>query len=114
MPDLTTLTDDQIRVKAAEAMGYHKGKIAWMSPDGEYGLPDPLHDPNDAVALAEAKCECWSLAAGRDVDGKRQFTADVLMPKPQWKVAKWVHAEAAEALTLAVLTAMDSQEPPDA
>ena len=68
MTDLTTLTDDQIRVKAAEAMGYTHVVDGTGIPPGLVidqenlaPIPDPLHDLNDAVALAEKYGKRWTL-----------------------------------------------------
>ena len=113
---MTDLTDDQIRVKAAKVCG-------WKPMGYDYLLPDPLHDLNDAVALADHVCyrppeRWWDWSIGT-VIGKEEKWAQI----DDWnncalerlsKIANAFADSPARALTLAVLEAMETQEPPDA
>ena len=109
MTNLTTLTDDQIRVKAAEACGWKWIGDYWVHPtdknvlNANDELPDPLHDLNDAVVLAQKTGLLWSV--GHTDDGKYQGRSSPVS----------VDADSpARALTLAVLMAMETQEHVDA
>ncbi len=118
MTDLTTLTDDQIRVKAAEAMGWKISESPWSHHGVEPGrtqsqkLPDPRHDLNDAVALAVHLQMHFSIhltvggTASAEVEryGDAEiYSADDSSEKPEVE-------RIARALTLAVLTAKEAEK----
>ena len=138
--DLSSLTDDQIRVMAAEAMGCCKVKDWpersgvwksealdewWVGPNGvDRDLKfDPLHDLNDAVALADHVCIKrkldWRVAHWisndegyegyiTDMDYVKSIrTVDQLQAMPLVSITA---DSPARALTLAVLTAMQTEK----
>lgn len=113
MTDLTTLTDEQITVIAAEATGWRVvitetpcwRRERWIDPDGvtRHG-PDPLHDLNDAVALAEHVDILWTIGHEVErVEDKGRYSA--------WAGTQRCEADSpARALTMAVLAAMEKTD----
>lgn len=124
--NLATLDDDQIRVMAAEAAGWKRGGDGkfdpqWVNQDGSAcdgaWIWDPLHDLNDAVALAFHLGVDWGIHHKID-RGEATICGAQEPVHGEWVEASVQIRESspqttARALTMAVLAAIQMERTDD-